>query len=265
LSPITLMTHQDPMQALVRATSAFQRVRGFEQRYLMATLRPVVLPTSPRGEILRAIQCEERGTYALVRLYGARERDWVSRYRRALTNAGYSEKSSPPGDNEVALTRWVSGRHALVREMGLLAQLKEDRELPRRPKAPKPTRRRRRSVREWGALFRTIQDAQLPIELCAVTFSRYGKFYGERKGTYVVTAVAVHDVGHRPSIHILVSVSGVSVVATKVMRVLEARGYARSKYSSSYCVAKTVRPVPLAVRECERVFLMFAREVPRVR
>ncbi len=245
--------------ALVPALAAFHRVRGFELRYLMATLRPLMLPTSPRGEILRAIQCEERGTYALVRLYGARELDWVSRYRRALINAGYSEKGARAGDDEVALIRWISGRRALMREMAILAQLKQEQELPRRPKTSKPTRRRRRSLREWSALIRAIQEAQLPIELCTASFSRHGALPGVRRGTVDVTGVAIQDVGHRPSIHIMVSVSRMSVTATKVMRALEASGYARSRYSRSYCVTKTVRPVPLAVRECERVFLMFAR------
>lgn len=253
------MTHQDSVQVLVPAIAAFRRVGGFELRHLMATLRPLVLPTSPRGEILRAIQCEERGTFALVRLYGAREMDWVSRYRRALINAGYSERSHLAGANEVALTRWVSGRRALTREMNLLTRLKHEQDLPRRPKTPKPTRRRRRNLREWDNLVHAIQEAQLPIELCTVGFSRTGALPDARKGTFDVTGVAVHDVGHRPSIHIMVSVSRISAAATRVMRSLEACGYARSKYSRSYCVAKTVRPIPLAVRECERVFLLFAR------
>jgi len=253
-----ISTDHDPMQALVPATSAFNRIKCFEQRYLMATLRPLMLPTSPRAEILRAIQCEERGTYALVRLFGAKDLDWVSRYRRALINAGYTEKLPPPGDDEVTLTRWVSSRRALVREMDLLTRLKEG-ELPSRPKKPKPTRRRRRSFREWGTLFRTIREAKLPIELCTASFSRQGALRGVPKGTVDVTAVAVHDVGHRPSIHIMVSVSSMSAATMEIMHVLEASGYARSKYSRNYCVAKTLRLVPLAVRECERVFLMFAR------
>jgi hypothetical protein len=225
----------------------------------MATLRPLMLATSPRGELLRAIQCEERGTYALVRLYGAREVDWVSRYRRALLGAGYSEKLPRPGDDEVALTRWISGRRALTREMDLLVHLKQEQALPRRPKTPRPTRRRRRSAREWKTLVQTIHEAQLPIALCTVSFSREGALPGTRKGTISVTGVAVHDVGHRPSVHIMVNVSRMSAAATKVMRALEASGYARSKYSRSYCVTQTVRPVRVAVRECERVFLMFAQ------
>ncbi len=127
-------------QALGPAISAFQRVRGFELRYVMATLRPLMLPTSPRGEILRASQCEERGTYALVRLYGASDLDWVSRYRRALITAGYSEKSPRPDDDEVVLIRWVSGRRALLRENGSSCA-PQARERTRRVARRSPSRR----------------------------------------------------------------------------------------------------------------------------
>jgi hypothetical protein len=250
-------THQDPMQALLPAISAFRRIRGFELSHMMATLRPLMLPTSPRGEILRAIQCEKDGTYALVRLYGPKELEWVSRYRRALIDAGYTEKSSLPGDNEVALTRWISDRRTLAREMGLLARLKRERELPCRPEKPQPTRLRRRSFREWNALFRAVQEAQLPIVLCTVSFSRAGALRGDRKGAINVDAVAIHDVGHPPNIHIMVSMSSSSVAAMNVIRVLETSGYERSKYSDS--VTQILKSVPLAVRECERVFRTFAR------
>jgi hypothetical protein len=96
------------------------------------------------------------------------------------------------------------------------------------------------------------------MDLWTASFSRHESLPGARMGTAAVTAATINEVGHRPSVHIMVSVSRSSIAAIRVMRVLEASGYARSKYSRSYCVTKMVRPVSLAVRECARVVRMFA-------
>ena len=252
------------IRSLEPMLSAFHNLRGFEQRDLMATLGPLPQSAGSDGNMLRAIQCEEDGSYALVRLEGSPKATWVRRYKRMLLNAGYRVRARLP--DEIAMVRWILDKGDLVQELRFLARLGGGKGVPLPRRAPRQrTQRGRRSPREWLALFETIRDARLGLDSCATSFRRMGPLSGDKETSVEVRAVAIRDAGRKLGVHLLVSLSAATPVVESVLTDLEARGYKRSSYRDTYCAIRAFYSVPRAAHESQRVFATLAGVVPTPR
>jgi hypothetical protein len=238
---------------------AYRSAKGFEQRDLMATLRPLPRSSNGRGDLLRAIQVEENGMYFLLRLRDSREKDWVRKCRQLLWHAGYREKGRVP--DEIAMTRWLFDRRDLQRELSFFSSLEDSEDmsaLPRRAPRQSARRSRRRNLRDWMSIVETIRESQLKLDSCAISFHRKGLLRGGGGVSFEVRAVALRNVGRSLAIHLLVSLFSKSSFASRTMRALEAAGYERSAYSRVFCATRAFHVTRQAVRESERVFAALA-------
>jgi hypothetical protein len=250
-----MTTRSNLMQSLKPVVRAFGQAADFTQRDLMAQLHPLSRTEKRGGYVQRSIQCDELGLYTIVRLESDPKSSWVRGYRRALMQAGYRERGRLP--DKISMERWLGNRRDLARELRFLDELQRDDgplDVPRRaPRAHVP-RSRRRTARTWRGLFQTILDARLALESCAISFHRMGVLRGDAATVVEVRAVALSDADQKLRVVVLVDLSSTSAIARWGRRSLEARGYERSPYTTSYCATRVFDDAARAVAECKQLF-----------